>query len=160
MPVINHQEIPEIEMRPGIRGQFLASVEHGARGVCLLVIRVAPSAAAPLYKHTVEEAMLIWQEMVSGRVGHERHTVGPQHTVSFPLRHRMPRATAALRWPSCCGLSVSPTHSVMRHTWKARRRSIRLPNVPRDETVWLSIRIASSAAASGSSSAMTRSTSP
>ena len=23
MPVINHQEIPEIEMRPGIRGQFL-----------------------------------------------------------------------------------------------------------------------------------------
>jgi quercetin dioxygenase-like cupin family protein len=64
MPVINHQEIPEIEMRPGIRGQFLASVEHGARGVCLLVNTVDPGTAVPLHKHTVEETMLVLEGTV------------------------------------------------------------------------------------------------
>jgi hypothetical protein len=53
MPVSNHQEIPEIEMRPEIRGRFLASTEHGARAVCLLINTVAPGAVAPLHKHTV-----------------------------------------------------------------------------------------------------------
>jgi hypothetical protein len=59
MPVINHREIPEVEMRPGIRGQFLAGAGHGARGVCLLVNTVDPGATAPLHKHTVEETMLV-----------------------------------------------------------------------------------------------------
>jgi len=84
MPVINHQEMPEIEMRPGIRGQFLASTEHGACGVCLLVNTVAPGASAPLHKHTVEEAMLVLEGTVWVRVGDEHYTVGPQHTVIIP----------------------------------------------------------------------------
>jgi quercetin dioxygenase-like cupin family protein len=81
MPVINHQEIPEIEMRPGIRGQFLASAAHGARGVCLLVNMVDPGTAVPLHKHTVEETMLVLEGTVWVHVGDERYTVGPQHTV-------------------------------------------------------------------------------
>jgi putative monooxygenase len=84
MPVIKHQEIPEIEMRPGIRGQLLASAEHGARGVCLLVNTVDPGAAAPLHKHTVEETMVVLEGTVWVRVGDERYTVGPQHTVLIP----------------------------------------------------------------------------
>jgi quercetin dioxygenase-like cupin family protein len=84
MPVINHEEIPEIEMRPGIRGQFLASAAHGARGVCLLVNTVAPGAAAPLHKHTVEETMLVLEGTVWVRINDERYTVGPQHTVIIP----------------------------------------------------------------------------
>jgi quercetin dioxygenase-like cupin family protein len=84
MPVINHQQIPEIEMRPGIRGQFLASKEQGARGVCLLVNSVDPGAAAPLHKHTVEETMLVLEGTVWVRLGEERFMVGPQHTVIIP----------------------------------------------------------------------------
>lgn len=84
MPIISHQQIPEIEMRPGIRGQFLASKEQGARGVCLLVNTVEPGAAAPLHKHTVEETMLVLEGTVWVRVGEERHTVGPKHTVIIP----------------------------------------------------------------------------
>jgi quercetin dioxygenase-like cupin family protein len=84
MPVINHEEIPEIEMRPGIRGQFLASRAHGARSVCLLVNTVAPGAAAPLHKHTVEETMLVLEGTVWVRISDERYTVGPQHTVIIP----------------------------------------------------------------------------
>src|SRR5215510_8197972 len=84
MPIINHQEIPEIEMRPGIRGQFRASTEYGARTVCLLVKTVAPGATAPLHKHTVEETMLVLEGTVWVRIGDERYTVGPQHTVIIP----------------------------------------------------------------------------
>ena len=84
MPVINHQEIPEIEIRPGILGQFLASTEPGARAVCLLINTVAPGATAPLHKHTVEETMLVLDGTVWVHVGDERYTVGPQHTVIIP----------------------------------------------------------------------------
>lgn len=84
MPVINHQQIPEIEMRPGIRGQFLASTEYGARGVCLLVNTVDPGAAAPLHKHTVEETMLVLEGTVWVRVADEHYSVDPQHTVIIP----------------------------------------------------------------------------
>jgi quercetin dioxygenase-like cupin family protein len=84
MPVIHHQQIPEIEMRPGIRGQFLASRGHGAQGVCLLVNTVAPGAGAPLHQHSVEETMLVLEGIVWVRIGDERYTVGPQHTVIIP----------------------------------------------------------------------------
>jgi quercetin dioxygenase-like cupin family protein len=84
MPVISHQHIAEIQMRPGIRGQFLASQEHGARGVCLLVNMVDPGAAAPLHKHTAEETMLVLEGTVWVRLGEERYTVGPHHTVIIP----------------------------------------------------------------------------
>ena len=71
-------------MRPGIRGQFLATTEHGARGVCLLVNTVAPGAAAPLHKHTVEEIILVLEGTVWVRIADECYTVGPQHTVIIP----------------------------------------------------------------------------
>jgi quercetin dioxygenase-like cupin family protein len=84
LPVINHQEIPEIEMRPGIRGQFLASTEYRARAVYLLVNTVAPGAAAPLHKHTVEEMMVVLEGTVWVRIGDECYTIGPQPTVILP----------------------------------------------------------------------------
>jgi hypothetical protein len=31
MPLIDHRTVPEIDMRPGIRGQFLANKDLGAR---------------------------------------------------------------------------------------------------------------------------------
>ena len=37
MPIINHQTVREVLMRPGIRGQFLAHKNLGAEGVSLLV---------------------------------------------------------------------------------------------------------------------------
>ena len=46
MPVIDHADCPEIEMRPGIRGRFLANAELGSTGVSLLVNHVDPGAEA------------------------------------------------------------------------------------------------------------------
>jgi len=84
MPLIDHRKLPEIQMRPGIRGQFLAAKEHGATGVCLLANIVDPGASAPLHKHTVEETMLVLEGTVWVQVGDERYTVGPNHTVIIP----------------------------------------------------------------------------
>ena len=36
MPVIDHATCAEVEMRPGIRGQFLADKSLGSEGVSLL----------------------------------------------------------------------------------------------------------------------------
>jgi quercetin dioxygenase-like cupin family protein len=86
MPVITHQSIPEIRMRPGIRGQFLSHKDLGASGVSLLTNTVEPGAEAPLHMHTVEEIMLVLEGMVWVRVGEERCTVGPHHTVIIPAQ--------------------------------------------------------------------------
>jgi quercetin dioxygenase-like cupin family protein len=84
MSVIDHRTIPEIQMRPGIRGQFLANKELGATGVSLLTNTVEPGAAAPLHMHTVEETMLVLEGTVWVQVGEERYTLGPRHTVIIP----------------------------------------------------------------------------
>jgi quercetin dioxygenase-like cupin family protein len=84
MPIVDHSAIPEIHMRPGIRGQFLAHKDLGARGVSLLTNTVDPGAAAPLHSHTVEETMLVLEGTVWVRVGDERYTIGPNYTVIIP----------------------------------------------------------------------------
>jgi len=64
MPVIDHRTLPEMTMRQGIRGQFLAHKDLGATGVSLLTNTVEPGAAAPLHLHTVEETMLVLEGTV------------------------------------------------------------------------------------------------
>jgi quercetin dioxygenase-like cupin family protein len=84
MPIIDHRTLPEMTMRQGIRGQFLAHKDLGATGVSLLTNTVDPGAAAPLHLHTVEETMLVLEGTVWVQVGAERFTLGPHHTVIIP----------------------------------------------------------------------------
>ncbi len=84
MTVIDHATIPEMRMRDGIRGRFLAGKDQGATGVSLLSNTVEPGVAVPLHQHTVEETMLVLEGTVWVRVGDERRRVGPQHTVIIP----------------------------------------------------------------------------
>ena len=84
MPLIDHRKVPELQMRPGIRGQFLANHELGASGLSLLTNTVEPGAEVPLHVHTVEETMLVLEGRVWAQVGDERYTVAPHHTVIIP----------------------------------------------------------------------------
>ncbi len=84
MSVIDHRTIPTLDMRPGIRGQFLAHKDLGATGVSLLRNTIEPGAAVPLHMHTVEETMLVLEGTVWVQVGAERSTLGPNHTVIIP----------------------------------------------------------------------------
>jgi quercetin dioxygenase-like cupin family protein len=84
MPVINHADCPKLEMRPGIRGRFLANKELGSVAVSLLENEVDPGAEAPLHVHTVEETMLVLAGTIWAQVGDERYTVTACHTVVIP----------------------------------------------------------------------------
>ena len=84
MPIIDHADCPELEMRPGIKGQFLANRDLGSSAVSLLTNTVEPGAEAPLHVHTVEETMLVLEGTIWARVGDERYTVGKNHTVVIP----------------------------------------------------------------------------
>jgi len=84
MLVIDHRTLPELTMRPGIQGQFLAHQDLGAAGVSLLRNTVEPGIQVPLHQHTVEETMLVLEGTVWVQVGDERTTVGPHHTVIIP----------------------------------------------------------------------------
>ena len=84
MPVIDHATCAEVEMRPGIRGQFLADKSLGSEGVSLLVNWVDPGAEAPLHVHTVEETMLVLEGTIWAQVGDDKHTVTANHTVIIP----------------------------------------------------------------------------
>ena len=82
MPVIERAQ--ELEMRPGIRGQFAANKDLGASEVGLLINTVEPGVSVPLHKHTVEEVFVVLRGKMWVRIGDDRHTVGPQHTVIVP----------------------------------------------------------------------------
>ncbi|MCH9674437.1 MAG: cupin domain-containing protein [Gammaproteobacteria bacterium] len=84
MPIIDHADSPQLEMRPGITGRFLANKALGSTAVSLLVNTVEPGAEAPLHTHTVEETMLVLEGSVWAQVGAERFHVGPNHTVVIP----------------------------------------------------------------------------
>jgi hypothetical protein len=117
-------------MRPGIRGQFLPSKEHGAGGVCLVGNTVQPLPSAPFHKHSVEETTLVLEGIVWVRLGGEHHIVGPQQTVIIPAgMPSMPRATPAPVWPSFRGPSVGLIPSLMRFISRAPRQSVRPLNL-------------------------------
>ncbi len=84
MPIIDHRTVPEIQMRPGIKGQFLANKELGSNEISLLTNVVDVGGQAPLHKHTVEETMLVLEGTVWVQVGGDRYTVGPHNTVIIP----------------------------------------------------------------------------
>ena len=84
MSVINHQELPNIPMRPGIQGKFLAHKDLGSEGVSLLSNTVEPGVEVPLHLHSVEETMLVLEGEVWVRLGEERVDVGVNHTVIIP----------------------------------------------------------------------------
>ncbi len=84
MPVIEHSVETEIQMRPGIRGQFLANKELGASDVGLLVNTAEPGVEVPLHMHTVDEVLLVLQGTLWVRMRDERFNVGPRQSVIIP----------------------------------------------------------------------------
>lgn len=84
MAVIDHSQLPELQMRPGILGRFLAHKDLGSQGVSLLTNKVDPGAGAPLHSHTVEETMLVLNGTIWVKVGDEEYNLGPDHTVIIP----------------------------------------------------------------------------
>jgi quercetin dioxygenase-like cupin family protein len=84
MPFIDGRTIPEILMRPGIRGRFLAHKDLGASRVSLLMNTAEPGAAVPLHMHEVEETVVMFEGRIWVQLGEDRRVIGPDDTVIIP----------------------------------------------------------------------------
>jgi quercetin dioxygenase-like cupin family protein len=84
MPFVDASKIPEVLMRKGIHGRFLAHRDLGATGLSLLMNRAEPGAAVPLHFHQVEETVVMFAGRIWVRLGEERHVLGPDDTVIIP----------------------------------------------------------------------------
>src|SRR5215211_1657754 len=84
MPFIDGRTIPEVLMRPGIHGRFLAHKDLGASRVSLLMNRAEPGAAVPFHMHQVEETVVIFEGRIWVQLGEERRVIGPNDTVIIP----------------------------------------------------------------------------
>src|SRR6516162_9124571 len=94
MPFIDGRTIPEVLMRPGIHGRFLAHKDLGASRVSLLMNRAEPGAAVPLHMHEVEETVVMFEGRIWVQLGEERRVIGSTTRSSF---HRSRRTPGALR---------------------------------------------------------------
>ena len=82
MPFVDGRTIPEVLMRPGIHGRFLAHKDLGANTVSLLMNRADPGAAVPLHVHQVEETAVMLEGRIWVQLGDERRVIGD--TVIIP----------------------------------------------------------------------------
>jgi len=86
MPFIEGRTVPEVLMRPGIHGRFLAHKDLGASRVSLLMNRAEPGAAVPLHMHEVEESVVVFEGKIWVQLGEERRVIGPNDSVIIPPR--------------------------------------------------------------------------
>jgi mannose-6-phosphate isomerase-like protein (cupin superfamily) len=84
MSVIEHEDLPLRERRPGHRVRNLVSPETGARGLTLTVNELDQGVGVPLHTHRIEEALVILEGTGAFRVGDEEVTVSADATVLVP----------------------------------------------------------------------------
>ena len=83
MPIINHDEAPEVPWRPGYRKWDIVGREEGLTST-LNISTGEPGAGAPLHTHTIDELIVIMEGTLEVRIDGEIRTVGKNHTVAIP----------------------------------------------------------------------------
>ena len=83
MPIINHNEAPEVPWRPGYRKWDIVGGEEGLTST-LNISTGEPGAGAPLHTHTIDELIVIMDGVLEVLIDGEVRTVGKNHTVAIP----------------------------------------------------------------------------
>jgi mannose-6-phosphate isomerase-like protein (cupin superfamily) len=88
MRVVDLEELPAEEWRPGVRTKMRASAANGAAQLCLFEQWCDPGQGAPTHLHAVEEVL----HVISGRaevwVGEDRATLTGGQLVVVPAGRR------------------------------------------------------------------------
>jgi quercetin dioxygenase-like cupin family protein len=84
MPVVDYAGQPDILMRAGITGKWIAGHEHGATSLSVLSNTVEPNVAVPKHLHEYEELVLVEHGEIWVEMGNERLTAGPGRAVIIP----------------------------------------------------------------------------
>ena len=82
MPIINHQQVPEVPWRPGYRKWDVAGREQGVTST-FSINTAEPGTGAPLHTHTIDELIVIIDGTLEVRINGETHLVEKDHTVVF-----------------------------------------------------------------------------
>src|SRR5689334_1320940 len=90
MPVVDYGAMPDILMRAGITGKWIAGQAQGATNLSVLSNLAEPGVAVPRHFHEHEEIVLVEEGEVWLQLGDDRLTAGPGRAVIIPPR--MPHA--------------------------------------------------------------------
>ena len=83
MPIINHQQAPEVPWRPGYRKWDVAGREQGVTST-FSINTAEPGTGAPLHTHIIDELIVIIDGTLEVRIDGETHLVEKDHTLVIP----------------------------------------------------------------------------
>ena len=86
MPVVDYDSLPEILMRVGVTGRWIAGHEQGAANTGVLRNWVEPGITIPRHMHEYEEVVLIEQGEAWVEVDGVRHQGKPGRAIIIPAR--------------------------------------------------------------------------
>ena len=84
MPIVDHNGIPETPWRPNYRRWEITRPGDGTTSSSLSYSEVGTGTGAPLHTHEADELITILEGTLEVRLGHEVHTIGPDHTLVIP----------------------------------------------------------------------------
>ena len=83
MPIIDHNQAPEVPWRPGYRKWDIAGRDQGVTSTFSLNT-AEPGTGAPLHTHTMDELVVLLDGTLEVRVDGVIHTVEKNHTRVIP----------------------------------------------------------------------------
>lgn len=86
MPVIDFDALPEIPMRTGVVGRWLAGRDQGATSVSVLRNWVEPGVSIPRHLHDHEEVVMVEQGEIWVEMDGVRHRGDLGHAIIIPPR--------------------------------------------------------------------------
>ena len=83
MPIIDHDQSPEVPWRPGYRKWDITTAEHGV-ATSLSLHSGEPGTGAPLHTHAIDELIVILSGELEVRIDGETRRVTKDHTLAVP----------------------------------------------------------------------------
>jgi quercetin dioxygenase-like cupin family protein len=83
MPIVDHNQAPEVPWRPGYRKWDVAGHQEGVTST-FSINTAQPGAGAPLHTHSMDELIVIMEGTLEVRIDGETHHVGADHTLVIP----------------------------------------------------------------------------
>ena len=84
MPIVNHDDVPEVPWRPNYRKWDITVPGDGTTSSAMSYSVVATGGTAPLHAHEADELITVLEGEIEARLGDVTQVVGPNHTLVIP----------------------------------------------------------------------------
>ena len=84
MPIVDHNNMPEVPWRPNYRTWHITKQDDGTHSSYLSYSVVGVGAGAPLHMHEADELIVILEGTLEVRLGDKVQQVESDHTVVIP----------------------------------------------------------------------------